>query len=126
MKPGTAALCDKDLQAAITVKIAAHISDGVHTGLSEIPDITGIRDEMDLLFCILDHHGSLCGMRAWQGCESEQDQALAGMFPHGDRLFSFVMVSVRSIFLPRRGYCLLRSLRYPSLCLFLSACGYDS
>ena len=28
-------------------------------------------------------------MRTWQGCESEQDQALAGMFPHGDRLLFF-------------------------------------
>ena len=28
-------------------------------------------------------------MRAWQGCESEQDQALAGMFPHRDRLLHF-------------------------------------
>ena len=94
---------------------------------------------MDLLFCILYHHGGLCGMRAWQGCESEQDQALAGMFPHGDRLlffrngvcqvirdFSGMPLLFGSVFLPRRGYCLLRSLRYPGLCLFLLACGYDS
>lgn len=86
MKPGTAALCDKDLQTAIPVKIAAHIADVVHAGLFEIPDITDIRNELDLFFCILYHHDGLCGMRAWQGCESEQDQALAGMFPHGDRL----------------------------------------
>lgn len=31
MKPGTAALCDKDLQTAIPIKIAAHITDGVYT-----------------------------------------------------------------------------------------------
>ena len=84
-------------------------------------------------------YSQLCVMRAWQGCESEQDQALAGMFPHGDRLLFFrngvcqvirdffdMPLLVRSVFLPRRGYCLLRSLRYPGLCLFLSACGYDS